>query len=669
MFKEVFKMRKFAIFMSDVRLNAMLCCSAAILLSACGGGSNPVASANAPTQNADVALATSATGTAPTTLLATSTAVTATTMPIATFSTSLVDFGSVTVGKPSAIKVVTITNTGTANLSFPADFQVADSRYKFGGTGDCEVNVNYAPGESCTSSVVFTPTSTGAQAGSLTITSNASTTPQVLPLTGSGTTSTNPTQTPRPIATFSTALVDFGTAAVGKATAAKVVTITNTGTGALSFPVDFKLGNSQYSFGGTGTCATATNYAPGASCTASVVFNPLATGAQAGSLTVTSNASTSPQVLPLTGNGVIATSPTPAPAPAPTPTPTPAPTSALNLYVATTGSDSNPGTKAAPFKTISKASTVAKAGYIVHVADGTYKETVNTSSSGTANARIIYLSDNKWGAKVASAGGGTTAAWHNKGDYVSIIGFDISGTGAVGINHSGNYGIANQNHVHNISAGTCDGYGGGAIIFDQYNVKKGGTADSNLVHDIGPLGTNCFRVQGIYTSIPDVTISNNIIYKVVGYGVVNGHCSYNLKVLNNTLFNNGGTAEGGAIVMTNNVNCNLPNNNNVVANNIIYDNVIGVHEERVTNVDVTLYTNNLVFGNKTNWGVMKNAHKNDISANPAFVNYTKAGGGDYRLSSVSPAIGKGSTTYFAPTDYLGKTRVAGAAVDLGAYKY
>lgn len=506
-------MRKIAKIVSDVRVNALLCGSAAVLLSACGGGASP----DSPAQAA---------------LLATST-VSAPAAAVISFSPSVVDFGVVAVGTTSAVKVVTLTNTGTANLSFPSDFQLADSRFQFGGAGNCATNVNYAPGASCTASIVYKPTSTGVVTGTMTVTSNASTTPTVLAL-------------------------------------------------------------------------------------------------KAGSTTTTT-------------------------------------TSPNNLYVASTGSDSNNGSSASPFKTISKAATVAKAGYLVHVADGTYRENVVTNTSGTASAYITFISDNKWGAKVVAPGTGTTAAWHNNGDYVAIVGFDISGGGAVGINHSGNGDIANQNHVHNIPAAACDGYGGTGIGFDQYNIKSGGTADSNLVHDIGPLGTNCFRVQGVYTSIPNVTISNNVIYKVVGYGVTNGHCSYNVKVVNNTLFNNGGTQEGGAIVMTGNTNCTLASKGNVVANNIVYDNVIGLHEEGVSTADVTTYTNNLVYGNKINWGSMRMPHSNDVSANPTFVNYIKAGGGNYHLASGSPAIGKGSATYAAPKDFDGKDR--GTTVDIGAYEY
>lgn len=452
-----------------------------------------------------------------------------------------------------------------------------------------------------------------------------------------------------PIVTFSPAIVDFGVVAVGTTSAVKIVTITNTGSANLSFPSDFQVADSRFKFGGSGNCATNVNYAPGASCTASLVYTPTSTSSVTGSMTVTSNASTTPKVLTLkAGPSTTSTSPN-------------------NLYVATTGSDLNTGTSASPFRTITKAATRAKPGYLVHVADGTYRENVVTATSGTASAYITYISDNKWGAKIIAPATGTSTAWHNKGDYVSIVGFDITGGGAVGINHSGNADIARQNRVHHIPATGCTGYGGTGIGFDQYNVKSGGIADANVVHDIGPLGTNCYRVQGIYSSIPAVTISNNVIYKVVGYAVVNGHCSHSAKVLNNTMFNNGGPVEGGGVIMAGNTNCTLASKGNIVANNIVYNNVIGLHEERMTAADVTTYTNNLVFGNKVNWGAMRNTHSNDVSADPAFVNYLKDGGGDYRLRVGSPAINRGSATYAPAVDFLGKVR--GTTVDIGAYEF
>ncbi|MBO6045536.1 MAG: DUF1565 domain-containing protein, partial [Bacteroidales bacterium] len=64
---------------------------------------------------------------------------------------------------------------------------------------------------------------------------------------------------------------------------------------------------------------------------------------------------------------------------------------AEEYHVAKGGSDLNPGTKDAPFLTISKAAPVARAGDIVTVHAGTYREWVNPRNSGSDKyARITY---------------------------------------------------------------------------------------------------------------------------------------------------------------------------------------------------------------------------------------------------------------------------------------
>ena len=59
-------------------------------------------------------------------------------------------------------------------------------------------------------------------------------------------------------------------------------------------------------------------------------------------------------------------------------------------YVATNGSDSNPGTQSAPWKTIQKAMNSATAGSTVNIKGGTYYEILNVNVSGTAGAYITF---------------------------------------------------------------------------------------------------------------------------------------------------------------------------------------------------------------------------------------------------------------------------------------
>jgi hypothetical protein len=82
-------------------------------------------------------------------------------------------FASQAVGTTSALQIVTVKNTGTANMTIPGAF-VMTGDFIFGGTGTCAVGASYAPGASCTASVKFTPKAIGTRTGTLKITSNVS---------------------------------------------------------------------------------------------------------------------------------------------------------------------------------------------------------------------------------------------------------------------------------------------------------------------------------------------------------------------------------------------------------------------------------------------------------------------------------------------------------------
>jgi parallel beta-helix repeat protein len=64
-------------------------------------------------------------------------------------------------------------------------------------------------------------------------------------------------------------------------------------------------------------------------------------------------------------------------------------------WVATTGSDTNPGTATEPFRTINHAAQVAVAGDVVTIRAGTYEETVQVKNSGTASRRIVFQAERR----------------------------------------------------------------------------------------------------------------------------------------------------------------------------------------------------------------------------------------------------------------------------------
>jgi parallel beta-helix repeat protein len=80
-------------------------------------------------------------------------------------------------------------------------------------------------------------------------------------------------------------------------------------------------------------------------------------------------------------------------------------------YVSTGGVDANPGTLAAPFRTIQKAANAAIAGDTVLVRAGTYRETVRVPRSGTAAAPITFQAYP--GEQVTVSGADVVGGWSN----------------------------------------------------------------------------------------------------------------------------------------------------------------------------------------------------------------------------------------------------------------
>jgi hypothetical protein len=101
---------------------------------------------------------------------------------------------------------------------------------------------------------------------------------------------------------------------------------------------------------------------------------------------------------------------------------------AHEIHVSTSGSDSNPGSAAAPLRTISVATPMAQPGDCVKVHAGTYAEssTIGFMHDGTADAPIVLWSVDGRGAAIIDAAGnmsGPTVLIHE--DYVIVDGFEF----------------------------------------------------------------------------------------------------------------------------------------------------------------------------------------------------------------------------------------------------
>jgi len=196
-------------------------------------------------------------------------------------------FGDQALGTTSSDLTVTVTNTG-ANELLLAIVISGD----FSQTNNCGTTV--AAGLNCSINVSFSPTVRGALSGNLTITSNASSGPNVVTLTGTGT---------EPVVSLSSPPT-FPSEPAGTTSPSQTVKVTNTGNASLIFTAIGVTGPFAITASGT-TCSTSSPVAASGSCTVAVTFTPIAGGTASGSLSFGDNAPNSPQTVSLSGTGTV----------------------------------------------------------------------------------------------------------------------------------------------------------------------------------------------------------------------------------------------------------------------------------------------------------------------------------------------------------------------------
>ena len=98
---------------------------------------------------------------------------------VVSFSPALINFGSQKVGTASPVQIVTMTNLGAIPLAIGS----AAASPGYSQTNNCGLSL--APGGSCAVSITFTPTATGSQSGTVSI-SASDFVPPIIQLMGSG---------------------------------------------------------------------------------------------------------------------------------------------------------------------------------------------------------------------------------------------------------------------------------------------------------------------------------------------------------------------------------------------------------------------------------------------------------------------------------------------------
>jgi phospholipase C len=188
-------------------------------------------------------------------------------------------FGGQQIGLSSPPYVLNLNNTRASTLNIS---KVAISG-DFAVTGSCS---KIPPNRNCNVNLTFTPTQTGPRTGTLTITDNDASSPQIVNLWGVGGEVTL-SNSAYPGLTFGT--VDLN------ATSTKNVTLTNNSTSSLSIASISTVG----AFSQINNCGSVVT--PGGTCTISVILTPTGPGLQLGNLWVTDSDPASPQTLRLSG--------------------------------------------------------------------------------------------------------------------------------------------------------------------------------------------------------------------------------------------------------------------------------------------------------------------------------------------------------------------------------
>ena len=209
-----------------------------------------------------------------------------------TLTPATLAFGSQVLNTTAAPRKITLKNGLGTPLTITS---VTSSLVDFADTSACPISpATLRAGASCLISVTFTPSVLGARSGSLTIVDNASNSPQVTKLTGTGVAAVS----------LIPSTISFGSQAPGTTSAASKVTVKNNQPSALTIS---SIATSLSDFQDTTTCPlTPSTLAAGGTCTISVIFDPSVLGSRAATLSITDSANNSPQIVSLSGKGTAA---------------------------------------------------------------------------------------------------------------------------------------------------------------------------------------------------------------------------------------------------------------------------------------------------------------------------------------------------------------------------
>jgi hypothetical protein len=216
--------------------------------------------------------------------------------PAVAMTPSTLTFAKQTVGVPSAAQNFSVTNTGSANLTITLVASTNTAEFPISSDG-C-AGSTLTPQQQCVVGVRFSPTLGGNRSGTITVTDNATGSPQIVTLTGTG--------YGTPMGSLNPTTLSFGSQNIGVTSGALTSTLSNPGTDVLNIGGFSVVGADASEFNiAANTCPAA--LAPNGSCTISATFTPSAAGNRGAWIAIADNANNvagAIQYLPLSGTGV-----------------------------------------------------------------------------------------------------------------------------------------------------------------------------------------------------------------------------------------------------------------------------------------------------------------------------------------------------------------------------